>query len=358
MNPPRARLLVPILLLALSGCSGGGDEKAGGGGGGGRGGPAPTVIAGTVVMRDFADRLQAVGTAYAKESTTIAATVTERIVKLNFRDGALVQKGAIVAELLRGQETAGLAEAAARQNEAQKRLDRLLALQKQGFATNAAVDEQVAARDSARAQAGSAAAQIGDRVIRAPFTGVLGLRRISPGATVTAGTEIATISDVSSIKLDFALPETFISAMKIGQSIEARAAAYPDSLFRGEIEGIENTVDPVTRSVTVRAILPNGDGRLRPGMLLTVDVLSNPRRVPAVPELSVVSLRDQNFVFKIDAEQVAIRVPVVTGLRQDGFVEIKRGVAAGDRIVAEGTVKIRDGGKVRPVAAAATAEGS
>ncbi len=346
---PRMHMLTAALLLALAGCNKqpAADEGRRGGGG------VPTVVSGRVETHRFADRIQAVGTAYARESTTLASTVTERIVKLHFTDGELVQKGAVIAELMRSQETAGLNEAAARQTEAQQRLDRLLALQKQGFATRASIDEQVAARDAARAQASGAQAQIGDRVIRAPFTGVVGLRRISPGATLTAGAEIATISDVSTIKLDFALPETFLGAMHVGQAIEARAAAYPDSLFHGSIEGIESTVDPVTRSVTVRAVLPNGDRRLRPGMLLTVDVLSNPRDAPAVPELSLIALRDQNFVYKIDADQVAIRVPVLTGAREDGLVEIKRGLAVGQQIVAEGTVKVRDGAKVKPVPAPA-----
>ena len=232
--------------------------------------------------------------------------------------------------------------------ETEQQLERLRALQQRGFATNARVDEQVAARDAARAQASAVRAQIGDRVIRAPFSGVIGLRRISPGSVVSAGTEIATVSDVSVIKLDFSLPETFLSAIAVGQAIEARAAAYPDDLFSGQIEGIEPQVDPVTRSVMVRAILPNADRRLRPGMLLTVNIISNPRTALAVPELALVSERDQTFVFKIDGEQTALRTPIETGIRQKGMVEVRRGLAAGDRIVSEGTVKVRDGGKVRP----------
>lgn len=342
----RLRSALPLLaMLALAAC-GEGDAAKGPGGPGG-GGPAPSVVVASVKPMAFADRIEAVGTAYARESTTIASTVTERIVRLNFTDGEYVRRGDVIAELARGEESAGLNEAQARLTEAQQQLNRLRQLQQRGFATNARVDEQVAAVNSARAQAGAAQAQIGDRVIRAPFSGVVGLRRISPGATVTAGTEIATISDLSQIKLDFSLPETFLSAMRIGQAIEARAAAYGEQLFRGEVESIEPTVDPVTRSVTVRAVLPNPDARLKPGMLLTVNVLANPRTALAVPELALVAERDRSFVYKVDAENTALKTPVEVGTRQEGMVEVKRGLTAGDRIVAEGTIKVREGGKVR-----------
>lgn len=347
----RLRSAMPaLLLLALAACGEGDAAKAPGGG---QGGPAPSVVATTVQPMAFADRIEAVGTAYARESTTIASTVTERVVRLNFTDGQYVQRGQVIAELARGQEAAGLNEAQARLTEAQQQLARLRQLQERGFATNARVDEQVAAVNSARAQAGQAQAQIGDRVIRAPFSGVVGLRRISPGATVSAGTEIATISDLSQIKLDFSLPETFLSAMRTGQAIEAEAAAYPGEIFRGSVESIESTVDPITRSVTVRALLPNPNARLKPGMLLSVNVLANPRTALAVPELSIVPERDRTFVYKIDAENTALKTPIEIGVRQEGMIEVKRGLAAGDRIVAEGTIKVRDGGKVRTAPASA-----
>lgn len=342
-------VLITSALLALAACGKGDAAKAPGGPGGpgGRGGGTPAVVVETVKPMTFADRIEAVGTAYARESTTIAATVTERIVRLNFTDGEYVRKGAVIAELARSEESADLREAQARLTEAQKQLSRLQALQARGFATNARVDEQVAAVNSARAQAGAVQAQIGDRIIRAPFSGVLGLRRISPGATVSAGTEIATLSDLSQIKLDFSLPETFLSTMRQGQAIEATAAAYDGELFRGTIESIEPTIDPVTRSVTVRAVLPNPDRRLKPGMLLTVNVIARSRTSLAVPELALVPERDRNFVYKVDSENTALKTPVEIGERQEGMIEVRRGLRSGERIVTEGTIKVRDGGKVR-----------
>ena len=342
MRQVSASLIAGLALLVVAGC-GTSDAKEGGG----RDRQAPAVVIATVEPFRFADRIEAVGTAYARESTMLTSTVTERISRLRFRDGETVRKGDIIAELSRSEETADLASASARAKEAQQQFNRINELQKKGFATRAQVEAQTASLDAARAQAGTVNAQIGDRIIRAPFGGVVSLRRISEGATVGSGTEIATVSDISTIKLDFSLPETFLAAVAIGQPIEVKAAAYPDDKFNGRIEGIDPVIDPVTRSVTVRAVLPNDDRRLRPGMLLTVQVIANPRMRPAVPELALVAERDKIYVFKVDGENIALKVPVLTGTRQDGMVEVSRGVIAGDKVVAEGTVKVRDGGKVK-----------
>ena len=347
MRRPQSFFVAIAALVALASCGRGEGEGQGGGTGGRGGRQAPVVSIATVEPVRFADTIEAVGTAYARESTVLASTVTERIVRLNFRDGEQVRKGDVIAELARSEETADLAGAQAQAREAEQQLQRLRALQKQGFATNARVDEQLALVNAARARAGAVSAQIGDRVIRAPFNGVIGLRRISVGATVNAGTEIATVADISTIKLDFSVPESFLGAIRVGQAIEARAAAYNNELFKGQVEGIDPIVDPATRSVIVRAVLPNGDRRLRPGMLLTVSIISNPRSVLAVPELSLVAEADRTYVFKVDPEMTALRTPVRTGARQNGMVEITRGLKAGDRIISEGVVKARDGGKVR-----------
>src|SRR3546814_54457 len=144
----------------------------------------------------FTDRIEAVGTAYAKESTVLTSTVTERVASLNFNDGEFVKKGDVIARLVVSEQSADLAGAEARTQEAQQQLKRLRELQDRGFATNARVDEQIALLNQARAQACAVRAQIGDRIIRAPFSGIVGLRHISTGAVLTAGAPIATVSDI------------------------------------------------------------------------------------------------------------------------------------------------------------------
>lgn len=331
------------LLIALAACSGGVDEQ-----GGGRGG-APTVVGGTVSQAEFANVIEAVGTAFANEQTVLTSPVTERIERIGFGDGAIVPRGAVIAQLSRGEESSELRSVEARAQEADKQLDRLLSLQEKGFATNTSVDQQIALRDAARADANAIRSRISDRVIRAPFSGVLSLRTISPGTVVTSGSPIATISDISSIKLDFTVPENFLTAIERGQVIEATATAYPDRIFSGTIDTINPLVDPLSRSLTVRAILRNNGRLLRPGMLMSVRIVSDSRTGLAIPETALLAQGDQNFVFLVDKEGVARRTPVTVGLRSDGMVEIRSGVTLGSKIVADGTVKVRDDAPVKAV---------
>lgn len=356
-RPVRARrlglTLVPWAIVA-SACSLLGDAPAGGNGaaaaGGGRAAnSAPTVVVGVAEAAPLVDRVEAVGTALANEQADLNSTVTERLARVNFADGAYVPKGAVIAELVRTEQGAQLRQAQARLTEARQRLQRLLELQSRGFATRAQVEEAQAAVDVAQGQVAAARSQLGDRIIRAPFSGWLSLRRISPGTVVTAGTTIATIVDLSRIKLDFPVPETFLPALAPGTPIQARAAAYPGELFTGTVASIDPLVDPVTRAATVRAILPNPDRRLKPGMLLTVEIALRPRTAVVVPELALVGLGERRYVFRLGPDDRVQRVEVRTGLRRDGMVEITQGLSPGDRVVVEGTVKVRDGMNVRPI---------
>lgn len=331
----------PLLVLALAILSGCGSSEAQTKTGGG----PPLVTAARVGAHRFVERIDAVGTARANEQVTLTAPVTERIERLNFRDGEYVGRGQVIALLATGQERAQLAQAAAVSREASQQLDRLQALRERGFATVSALDQQTALAGQARAQAAEARASIADRVVTAPFGGYVSLRTISAGAVVSAGTEIVTISDISRIKLDFTVPETLVRTIAEGQPIEARAAAYPDRPFRGTIDTIDPVLNPETRAVTVRAVLPNPDRALKPGMLLTVAITADERVGPAVPELAVVGDGDETFVYRID-NGTARRVRVRTGMRQGGLVEITQGLAPGTPVVVEGVVKLSDGQKV------------
>jgi membrane fusion protein (multidrug efflux system) len=333
--------IVLALLASLAACGGGG------GGAKERDRAPPLVKAEPATSMRFTAAVEAVGTALANEQVTLTAPVTERLVRLGFNDGEYVRSGQMIAELALGQENAQLAEANARAREAGQQLSRIEILRRKGFATKSSLDTQVAASAAARAQAAEARASIGDRIIRAPFSGYVSLRNISPGAVVSSGTEIAQISDISRIKLDFPVPETALAQMKKGLGIVAIPAAYPDQPFHGVIETVDPVIDPNTRSVTVRAILPNPDGRLKPGMLLTVRIETQPRIALSVPELSVVGEGDQRFVYVLGADSKAKRTQVKTGLRSEGRIEILEGLKPGARVVTEGVVKLSDGMKVR-----------
>lgn len=307
----------------------------------------PLVKAEAATMMDFADRIEAVGTARANEQVTLSAPVAERIVRLNFDDGGFVRRGQVVAVLRQTEQSAQLSEASARQREAQQQLARVEQLKNRGFATRSDYDARVAAAAAARAQSQQVRSQIGDRVIRAPFSGWVSLRNISVGAMASQGTEIATISDLTAIKLDFTVPETMLAALRPGLPIRARAAAYPDRTFTGIIHTIDPVIDPNTRAVTVRARLPNPDRALRPGMMLTVQIESASRSGLSVPELAVIGEGENRFVFAVAPDGRARRVPVRTGARVAGRIEVLQGLRPGQRVVTEGIVKVSDGMQVR-----------
>ena len=338
------QLLTLVTLATLAAC-GGSDGKQ-------RDRSPPLVKAEPASTIRFADRIEAVGTARANEQVTVSAPVTERIVRLNFDDGSYVQRGQVIAVLQQAQQTAQMREAQARVREAEQQLARVEQLKARGFATRADYDARVAAAATARAQAQGVGADIGERVIRAPFSGWVSLRNISVGAIAGQGTEIATISDVSTIKLDFTVPETMLRAIRPGLPIEARSDAFPDQPFRGTIRNIDPVIDPQTRAVMVRALLPNPQRLLRPGMLLTVSIENAPRMGLSVPELAVVGEGESRFVYVVDPQGRARRTPVRTGAQSDGRVEIVEGLRPGQRVITEGIVKVTDGAQVRLAGAA------
>lgn len=333
----RSSLSLALIALCLAGCGGKKEPKPR---------QTPLVEAAPIAPATFADTLDAVGTALANEQVVLSAPVTERIDSVNFADGGFVAKGQVIATMAIAQEKAELAAAQAQALQARQQLERIQALKARGFATAASLDQQLALANAARAAADQSRAAIGDRVIRAPFAGWVSLRTVSPGAIVTAGTAIATVSDLTRIKLDFTVPETRLSSIHEGQPIRARSAAWPDRPFNGTIATIDPVIDPATRAVRVRAILPNPDHALKPGMLLTVSVVSRQRQSLALPELAVVGDGDDRYAFLLEGRTVK-RVKVDTGIRQNGLVEITGGLKPGQMVVTDGVVKLNDGVTVR-----------
>lgn len=328
---------VPAIALLAAGCA---QEKEGGKR------PPPMVRAAPAQQHRFVDMVEAVGTARANEQVTIAASVTERIDRVLFGDSMPVRRGQLLAVLSQGQEAASLNGAVAAQTQASGQYGRIRNLFDRGFATRAQLDLQVAAAAGARADAAQARAAIADRMIRAPFGGITGLRTISAGAVVQAGTPLVTVSDISRIKLDFTIPETELAWLAPGQAVEAVADAYPDIPFAGRIASIDPVIDPDTRAAMVRAILPNPGARLKPGMLLKVRVRRDERVAAAVPELAVIGNGAARSVFVLDAGGKARKVAVRTGLRDGGLIEVT-GLPAGARVITEGALKVTDGMKVR-----------
>lgn len=343
------RTLTAIGLALATAACGGGDQGAAPGGGARSGQMnAPTVVAAPAEIIRFVEKIEAVGTGNAREAVVISANVTERVRSLHFKDGESVKKGQVLAELDLSEENADLAQARARLKESELQLDRVQQLVGRGYATRASLDQRTAERDSARATVDSIQARINDRIIRAPFSGIAGLRNVSPGLIISAGTPLVEISDISSIKLDFTIPESYLSRVKIGQEVEARVSAFNNELFKGHISAIDPRIDPVTRSASVRALIDNEDLRLKPGMLMTVGIIRQQREALAVPELAVIAEGTNKYVYVVNEDGKSVtRTRITTGERQPGFVEVTAGLQPGTLIVTEGTVKLRDGAPVK-----------
>jgi len=340
MRRPGAALCCLLPALLISACQSGTDAPAGGGS------SAPLVKVAQPAQHVFVDVIEAVGTARANEQVTIAAPVAERIEQLYFDDGDFVRRGQLIATLDQAQEKAALEAALATVELSKTQLERVQSLSERGFATRAQLDSLTAAEARARADADDARARIADRTIRAPLSGAVSLRTISPGTIVSVGDPIATVSDVSRIKLDFSVPETALGALRTGQPIEATSAAYPGETFTGTIATIDPVIDPATRALMVRAVLPNPGMRLKPGMLMEVAVQSAERTALAVPELSVIGEGATRYVYVVGADGKVKRTDVTTGMRDNGLIEVT-GLAPTNRVVTEGVIKVADGVEVR-----------
>ena len=338
-----------LLACALAACSGkdaeGGAGKSGPGGGQGGDRPIPVTTL-RLQPQSFADTLIAIGTVKARESVTVTAKVSEIVQTVHFDSGQEVRAGAPLITLSDRQQQAALAEAQASADEAGRLLRRQSELVQQQLIARAQVDNQRAARDVAQARVAQIRAQIADRVVRAPFSGVLGLRQVSPGALVTPGTAIATLDDISRVYVDFPLPESQLSRIGTGQRVAARAVAYPEQRFEGTVQTVDARIDPATRAVQVRADLPNPQRLLRPGMLINVEIAGAERTALLLPEIAVTQIGRDSFVFRVGDKGSVEQVKVVAASRRDGKVEIVEGVAIGDRIVVDGTGKLRPGNTI------------
>lgn len=320
---------------------------------GGRGGPQKpleVVVAQVVSRENFGETLEALGSTLANESVEITSNVTEFVRAIHFDDGDTVKKGELLVELEKAEEEAAIKSAKALLAERQASFTRAQELVMQQALSTATLQEREALLRQIEGQIEGLEAQLRDRVIRAPFDGVLGVRMISPGALVTTGQIITTLDDLSQIKVDFEAPSLYLSALRPGLPIKGQVDAYPDESFSGVIRTLSSRVDPVTRTIGVRASLPNEELRLRPGLLISIRLTKNQRTSLLIPEGAVVQRADKSFVFEImesDGGSVAREREVNLGTRIPGEVEVISGLEEGAQVVVHGLMQIRPGQPVR-----------
>lgn len=316
-----------------------------------RSGPAAQrpVSVEAVTRQILVDRVESVGTAVANESVNLTPKVSDTISRIGFNDGSLVKQGDILVELTNSSEAARLSEAQSTADEAMRQYDRLQSLLTDNLISKTDLDASRTRAETAQARLDGVIVAMDDRLIRAPFSGVLGFRNVSEGSLVSPNTIITTLDDISVIKLDFTIAEVYLAQLQIGQTVAAKSIVYKDREFEGVVQVIGSRIDPVTRSVAVRAHIDNRDGVLRPGMLLTVSLALSSSEVTVVPERSLIPSGGRQYAFIVDEGGIARQAEVQIGRRRPGYVEVISGLNPGQMVVTDGMAQLRPGQPVRVV---------
>jgi membrane fusion protein (multidrug efflux system) len=342
----------PLLILFLATTAAGAQAPAGR--------PAPVRVA-TAETQPFVDRIEALGTLLANDSVDLTARVTEVVTSVDFTDGQRVKQGTVLVTMQRDEARALLDEATFTTEEARRQYERTAQLSGQGAASTAQLDEARRVYETARARQLAIQSRNEDLTITAPFDGVVGLRNISVGTLLQPGDLITTIDDDNIMRLDFSVPSTFLPALVPGTPIRARSRAFGDRAFDGEIRSVSSRIDPVTRTVVVRAELPNPELLLKPGLLMSVELEANRRDALVIPEESLLPAGRRNFVMVVEEGPdgpVARRTEVTIGARRVGEVEILEGLEAGQTVVTHGGQRAAEGAPllIQAADAAETAE--
>ncbi len=340
-----ALVAAAVAAMLLAGCGAAPEE-----GGGPMGMPsaaAVPVITAQATAQSFTDTYAALGTVRANEAVEIRARISSVVTAIHFAEGQQVSKGALLVELDDREVAAELAVAQAALEKVRSQYQRAESLRATQVVSVAELDELAADLRKAEADVAAAQARFDHCTIRAPIAGVVGLRQVSPGGLVGTDTMITTLDDTREVKLDFAIPETFLAVVDEGVGVLAATTVYPDETFAGTITSIDSRIDPVTRSITVVATLPNTTGRLKPGMFMTVDLQRTRDNVLLIPEQALAPRGGRQFVFVV-SDGKALEKEVALGVRAPGLVEVTRGLAAGDEVIIEGTQKVRSGAAITP----------
>lgn len=323
------------------------------------GGPEPAedtgsqtaVVLAPVQVHSIQHSIKAVGTLRANESIVIRPEIAGRIRHILFQEGQAVEKEALLVELDDSELQAELSQATAQLKVSRLTYERLKPLDLEGkrYVTKQQLDEVAGSLQVAQATHALYSTRLAKTKVRAPFDGVLGIRRVSPGDFVTTGQDLVNLEDVRTLKIDFKVPETLLRHLASGQSLDLSTDAYPGETFRGTVYVVDPTVDMTTRAVQVRARIPNADQRLRPGMFAHVTLhLAQQEGALLIPEEAVIPTRDQTFVYRVQ-DDTAHRTAVQLGTRTRGSVQVLSGLTARDVIVRVGHHKLQDGGKIRVI---------
>ena len=306
--------------------------------------PLPVMTAPVERVAHFADSVEALGTTKSNESVDITANVTEVVNKIFFDDGQQIKQGEILLTLEKSEEEADLKASKALLDERTASYKRAQSLQKQQAISTATLEERLALLSQTEGSIEAIQSRINDRIIKAPFDGVLGFRNVSPGTLVRPGDLITTIDDLSRIKVDFDIPSIFLADIYPGLTVEGRIDAFGDRVFSGTVTTVNTRVDPITRTMKVRAMLPNPDLLIKPGLLMSIKLLKSPRTTLLIPEEAILQRDTRFFVFKVEqaaGKTLARQVEVIPGTRIPGKIEIKQGLKPDDQVIVHGLMQVR-----------------
>ncbi len=313
-------------------------------------GPAIVEVAEARRARRSRD-IKAIGSLQSDESVQLAPEIAGRISAIVFVEGSPVKQGDVLVKLDDALVAAEVAQARARLTLASANNDRARALSRTGNVTERSRDEATSSFETAQAELELAQTRLSKHLLRAPFDGIAGVRGVSVGAFVSAGTPIVNIEKIDSLKVDFKVPEIYLRDIKTGQAIEVRVDAFPQRTFAGEVYAINPHVDVNGRALQVRSRLANEDGALRPGLFARIALKEqSEHEVVLIPESAVLPRGGETFVFRVE-DGKAMEQRVVLGPRANGEVEVVEGIAGDATIVTAGQQNLRSGSPVEVVAA-------
>jgi membrane fusion protein (multidrug efflux system) len=317
----------------------------------GKGGPPPATIASArVETQTWHSYLHAVGSLVSPQEVYVSNEVEGKVQNIEFDSGAMAKKGQLLARLDDSVDQADLKGLIAAEHLAEVRFQRAARLLKQHSVSQSDYDEAQANLESARANVESKKQVIEQKALRAPFSGLLGIRQVDLGQYLAKGSQIVSLQSLDPIYVDFSLPERYLSALSTGQVVQLSVQAYPGVTFSGSVSAIEPRIDAGTRNVKVRASLSNPDGRLRPGMFADVQVVQPARKdILTLPRTAISYNPYGDMVFVIehkDGKQIVQSRQVETGDSRDGRVEVVTGLKVGDEVVRAGQIKLRNGEQV------------
>jgi membrane fusion protein, multidrug efflux system len=308
--------------------------------------PGIVVEASKVSLVKLPSALTAVGSLRSDETVVLRPEIVGRVSEILFREGERVTQGNALARLDDSVQRADLERAKANHVLSKSKYERAVDLRNQGFISSQAKDEAENMLKVAEADLELAKARLAKTEIRAPFSGTVGLRQVSVGEYVKEGQDIVNLESLDSLKVDFRVPEIYLTQVKNGQTLQITLDAIPDRAYDGRVFAINPLIDANGRAIVIRAQVPNRDGNLRPGMFARVRLFtSESKESIVIPEESLFPLGDDKYVYKV-VEGKATRQKVAIGLRREGRVEIVSGLAPEDVVVTAGVIKLREGAPV------------